>query len=69
MQDETLATLARVWYDNPELRLGQLIANAASIVDKDIFFIPDGTLEYALDRLNKNYNKLDKGHYTKLIEE
>lgn len=43
--DPILARLARVWKQNPELRLGQLILNACLTPDRpDIYYIEDSVL-------------------------
>lgn len=36
------------WIIFPEVRLGQLLTNAASVVNQDVFYIDDYQLEVAL---------------------
>ncbi len=51
--DEMLAALREVWQREPDLRLGQLIFNAARMRDAnidDVFSIEDGTLHKGLIR-------------------
>lgn len=43
----TLAILQAVWEETPDMRLGQLIQNAAfrgGWTDNDIFYVEDGTV-------------------------
>jgi len=51
--DEMLAVLREVWQREPDLRLGQLIFNAARMRDasiEDVFSIEDGALRKGLIR-------------------
>lgn len=44
--DRILSVLCEVWEENPDLRLGQLVVNAARIVDPkaEVFSIEDEVL-------------------------
>ncbi|WP_407290773.1 hypothetical protein [Stutzerimonas zhaodongensis] len=51
--DEMLELIREVWQDNPDLRLGQLIMNAAHMREptaENIFYIEDASLEKGLRR-------------------
>ncbi|MER0041586.1 hypothetical protein [Pseudomonas sp. MGal98] len=51
--DEMLDLIREVWQDNPDLRLGQLIMNAARMREptaENIFYIEDGSLAKGLRR-------------------
>jgi len=52
--DETLIIIRNVWNNSPELRLCQLLSNAASVAkwkDNDLYYLRDPELRIAL----KNY--------------
>lgn len=58
--DEILSLLREVWMRDPDLRLGQLVVNAARMRDPeivDVFNIEDGTLRKGLLR----YRDLSQG--------
>ena len=51
--DEMLDLIREVWQSNPDLRLGQLIVNAARMREpttENIFYIEDGSLAKGLMR-------------------
>lgn len=54
--NEILELLGKVWRESPDLRLGQLIVNAARERDPeivDVFSIEDGSLRKGLVRLGQ----------------
>lgn len=54
--EETGEVLMRFWAAHPELRLGQIVANAAKIAnDIDPFFLDDAWLAYALGVMEAQY--------------
>lgn len=50
-QSIILAQLSTAWGQRPELRLGQLIVNAARIVGSDPFFMTDDEVLGALKKM------------------
>lgn len=47
--DDVLETVKRYWKQWPEIRLGQLMSNMASHLDKDLHYIEDRKLKKFLD--------------------
>lgn len=50
-----LAKLQASWEAHPDLRLGQIVSNAA--LDKDVFFIEDEVLEASIPEVPQRLNK------------
>lgn len=53
-----LALIEQIWRDNPDLRLGQLLANSASGMEKRLFTYEDNKLEadlVAFKRILESY--------------
>lgn len=51
--DPTLDIIRKVWYSNPDLRLGQLIMNLESDHNQDLYYIEDDEL---VERLGEVYD-------------
>ncbi len=47
LRAELIPVLEAAWKKNPQLRLGQLISNAAG-ADHDVFYVPDGEMREQL---------------------
>lgn len=54
--DRTLAVLLRVWSAHPYQRLGQLLLNAASLADLDLWAADDADWAAALEHLDDTLN-------------
>ena len=51
-----LTELCKVWEEHPDLRLGQLLVNAAHIAgwkNSDIFYVEDDQLRRGIEELDK----------------
>lgn len=46
--ERILALIAEIWNDSPDLRLGQLLANASQGMEKRLFYYEDDKLETEL---------------------
>jgi len=53
--EETLSVLRKIWYSNPDLRLGQIIVNAETYAPGlvDLFYMEDDLLLSGLKTLLK----------------
>ena len=51
--DDTLDKVRKVWYSNPDMRLGQLILNLATVPNGELYFLEDDEL---VERLEEVYD-------------
>ncbi len=55
-----LEALRKVWEQSPDSRLGQLIANSASIGEAEIFYIEDDEMLKAIEKLSGKLSAYDE---------
>ena len=53
--DRILKLIYRIWKDNPDLRLGQLLANSDRVIENNLFYYEDEDLEDNLNNFIKRY--------------
>jgi hypothetical protein len=61
--DQVLSAVRRVWSQNPDFRLGQLIVNAVRPEEPcpEIFYIEDGELVRRLMRMAEEWQQARRG--------
>ena len=58
--DRMLRLIREIWFVAPDLRLGQLLANASPEMERGLFFHEDHDLEVGLERLKAEHIRVPK---------